>query len=71
MEERDLLQLYYGRLPANLPAVANLPAGSNGNLPFSFGSLQEVRRMVDIDNKELKNIFPWKWHIDTYYYSYR
>ena len=56
MEERDLLQLYHGRLPANLPATANLPDGSNGNLPFSFGSLQEVRRMVDIDSEELKNI---------------
>ena len=28
----------------------------HGNLPFSFGSLQEVRRFVDIDNKDLKNV---------------
>ena len=28
----------------------------HGNLPFSFGSLQEVRRFIDINNKDLKNV---------------
>ena len=28
----------------------------HGNFPFSFGSLQEVRRFIDIDNKDLKNV---------------
>ena len=28
----------------------------HGNVPFSFGSLQEVRRFIDIGNKDLKNV---------------
>ena len=27
----------------------------HGNLPFSFGSIREVRRFIDIDKKDLKN----------------
>ena len=28
----------------------------HGNQPFSFGSLQEVRRAINVDNKDLKQI---------------